>query len=155
MPRNAIPSRLIAGRGEAVAGRLPLLRPFLALVPLLEASLPVLVWSLLLVADELDWSLGLLLLVLGCELCDELGCELCDELGCELCCEEVACEPDEFEEPLWPLLLWVWAAAQRAQLSRTANIVNFVLMDTSARWFAILEKLVSRLTGQEEIGETG
>lgn len=151
MPRNAIPSKLIAGRGEAVAGRLPLLRPVLAplLVPLVEALLRVLVWSLLLVADELDWSLGLLLLVLGCALCCELS-------GCELCCEEVACEPDEFDEPVWLLLLLcVWAAAQRAQLSRTASIVIFVLMDTSARWFAILETIVSRLTGQEEIGQTG
>ena len=49
----------------------------------------------------------------------------------------------------------VWAAAQRAQLSRTASIVIFVLMDTSARWFAILENLVSRLASQEEIGDTG
>jgi len=147
VPRNAIPSKLIAGRGEAVAGSLPLSPPFLALVPLVEALLSVLVWSLLLVADELDLSLGLVLLVLGCELCDELGCELCDE---------VACEPDEFAEPLWLLsLLWVWAAAQRAQLSRTASIVIFVLMDTSARWFAILENLVSRLASQEEIGDTG
>jgi len=126
---------------------LPLSPPFLALVPLVEELLSVLVWSLLLVADELDLSLGLVLLVLGCELCDELGCELCDE---------VACEPDEFAEPLWLLsLLWVWAAAQRAQLSRTASIVIFVLMDTSARWFAILENLVSRLASQEEIGDTG
>jgi len=147
VPRNANPSKLTAGRGEAVAGSLPLSPPFLALVPLVEALLSVLVWSLLLVADELDLSLGLVLLVLGCELCDELGCELCDE---------VACEPDEFAEPLWLLsLLWVWAAAQRAQLSRTASIVIFVLMDTSARWFAILETIVSRLTGQEEIGQTG
>jgi hypothetical protein len=89
----------MAGKGEAVAGRLPLLRPFLALVllPLVAALFPVFVWSLL-VADELDWSLGLLLLVLGCALC-------CDESGCALCCEEVACEPDELAEPLWLLLL--------------------------------------------------